>query len=254
MPPFLHALGLADDDATARYTVAPDVAAGGDASAAVPVAVDLRIPAKVRSFARAGPQPPPAWLARRRDYYWFDFLPESRTLFLQFNRCSDDPKQPFAELAQQFFAAADREAPDRIVVDLRHNGGGNSLVIAPLFAGFGSRRKLRARGHLFVAIGPQTFSSGMMNAVQLKDGLGALLVGEPTGGRPNCYGEVMTLELPNSKIRVGYCTKYFEQSKVDVESVAPDVAAPVTWDDWREGRDPALAAILGWKDVNRPDR
>ncbi len=250
MPPFLHAIGLADDDANARYTVEPDAAAAKTPEATVggTIDVDVRAGTVVRSFARAEPAQTPLWLERRREPYWFEYLAESGTLFLQYNQCADDPGKPFFELAQELFAVADREKPQRLVIDVRHNGGGNSLVIQPLYAGLASRRELRARGRLFVAIGPQTFSSGMMNAVELRQGCGALLVGEPTGGKPNSYGEVKTLELPNSRLRIGYCTKLFKLSATDAPSVEPDVAAPVTIEDWKRGRDPALEAVVRWKE------
>ena len=86
----------------------------------------------------------------------------------------------------------------------------------------------------------------MMNAIQLQS-CGALLVGEPTGGKPNSYGEVKSLDLPNSKLRVNYCTKFFQLAPKDVPTVAPDVSAPLSFDDWKNGRDPVLAAVLAWK-------
>ena len=243
-PGFLRAAGLAQADAIAHYTFEPDGAAGGRT-----IDVDLRARTTENRFAYAQPKEPPLWLKHRWDSaYWFEYLPESKTLFLQYNRCADDPKKPFAQLAEELFAVVDREKPEKLVVDLRHNSGGNSAVIAPLYAGFGSRRDLRSRGHLFVAIGPRTFSSGMMNAAELRDGWGAILVGEPTGGKPHTYGEVRILELPNSKIRVGYCTKLFARSKKDTPSLEPDVAAPLAFEDWRTGRDPVLEAVAHWKD------
>ena len=121
------------------------------------------------------------------------------------------------------------------------------MVIAPLFGALGSRRGLRERGRLFVAIGRHTFSSGMMNAGQFADTYGAILVGEPTGGKPNAYGEVRTVELPHSKIKVGYCTKLFRRAKEDPPSIEPDLAVPLTFEDWKSGRDPVLEAVLRWK-------
>jgi len=123
-------------------------------------------------------------------------------------------------------------------------------VIAPLYAGLGARRKLRAKGHLFVAIGPATFSSAMMNALEMKDGYGAILVGEPTGGKPNAYGEVKSFELPHSRLAIQYSTKYWErvpQVDGDPPSVLPDVAAPLSWTHWSSGRDPVVEALLAWK-------
>ena len=37
----------------------------------------------------------------------------------------------------------------------------------------------------------------------------AIFIGEPTGGRPNHFGEVKSFNLPNSGLSVRYSTKYF---------------------------------------------
>jgi hypothetical protein len=176
--------------------------------------------------------------------YWFQWVEWSRLLYLQYNACRDDAAKPFADLCAELFAAADAHEVERFVVDVRRNGGGDSTVIAPLFQGLGARRKLRAKGRLFVAIGPATFSSAMMNTLQMRAGYGALLVGEPTGGKPNAYGEVKSFELPHSKLLVQYSTQYFEQVPGDPASVAPDVVAPLSWAHWSTGRDPVLEAVL----------
>jgi hypothetical protein len=236
VPAFLRALGLADADEFARYVVETEPGKRSE--------LDVKAGALARSLARSGPQESPPWFKRRHEPYWFEYLPDSRTLYLQYNQCADDPQRPFAKLVEELLAAADRERPDRFVVDLRHNAGGNSMVIAPLFQGLGARRFLRGRGRLYAILGPNTFSSGMMNAIQLREGYGALLVGEPTGGKPNSYGEVRTFELPNSKLRVGYCTKYFRDVRDDPPALIPELSAPLTFEDWKAGRDPALVAIL----------
>jgi len=39
--------------------------------------------------------------------------------------------------------------------------------------------------------------------------LHAILVGEPTGNKPNHYGQQQNFELPNSRLMVHYSTKHF---------------------------------------------
>ena len=60
--------------------------------------------------------------------------------------------------------------------------------------------RLEGSGGIVGLIRPVTYSSGMMYALQLRTMGGALLVGEPTGGKPNSYGEVRSrgLEWGNS--------------------------------------------------------
>ncbi|HEU4387648.1 MAG TPA: peptidase S41, partial [Blastocatellia bacterium] len=116
-------------------------------------------------------------------------------------------------------------------------------VIWPLFSGLKKREALSA--HLFVLIGPATFSSAQDNALDLRRDLKATLVGEATGERPNGYGEVRTIELPNSGLIVQYCTKYFRTVKdSDPPALEPDVRVFSNLADVLAGRDPVLEAAL----------
>jgi C-terminal processing protease CtpA/Prc len=94
----------------------------------------------------------------------------------------------FSKFAAAVLADAPRRPVKRAIVDLRQNRGGDSSVINPLKSGL--ERRLGAVGHVYVLIGPGTFSSGTDNAMALRDSLHATLVGEPTEGKPSSYGEV----------------------------------------------------------------
>jgi hypothetical protein len=72
-------------------------------------------------------------------------------------------------------------------------------------------------------------------------------VGEPTGGKPNHFGEVKTLRLPRTKLEVSYSTKFFPQSFEDTPSLMPDVAVEISVADHQARRDPFLEAILSGK-------
>jgi hypothetical protein len=85
----------------------------------------------------------------------------------------------------------------------------------------------------------------MLNAIRLAQETRAILVGTPTGGRPNGYGEVRSFELPNSKLGVTYCTKYFRAMPAsDPASLVPEVLVPSGWADYLADRDPVLEAVL----------
>jgi hypothetical protein len=243
LPLVLHGLRLAPDATHAAFEVRNDAGAK--------VTVDLSLAtssADALGLQQALPkEQTPLWQTHPGKTYWFEWVEASRLLFLQYNSCRDDPEQTFAAFCADLWKCADDHPVERIVVDLRQNGGGNSAVIAPFYAGLGARRKLREKGRLFVAIGPSTFSSAMMNALEMKNAYGAILVGEPTGGKPNSYGEVKSFELPHSRLAVQYSTKYWELVPGDPPSVLPDVAAPLSFDDWSSGRDPVLDAVRAWK-------
>ena len=178
--------------------------------------------------------------------YRYEILPDSKTLYIRYNRCADDPQQPFAEFAKEIFAKvdADPKAVDRVIVDIRANVGGNSAVIQPLIAGLKSRKALSAKGRLYVLTGPSTFSSGLMAAIDLK-AINGILVGEAPGQKLNSYGEVRTFTLPNSKLLVQYSTKFF-RIKVDghTDFLQPDLKVTRSIADFLAGKDPVLESAL----------
>jgi hypothetical protein len=129
-------------------------------------------------------------------------------------------------------------------VDVRHNGGGDSRVDDHLIEGIRGRSAWRQRGRLYCLIGGETFSSGMWTADDLRK-LGAVLVGSPTGGKPNSYGNNSTLQLPNSLLQVGYSTRYYQLiGGSDPPWLAPELAVEPTIADLRAGRDPLLDAAV----------
>jgi hypothetical protein len=187
----------------------------------------------------------PATLYGKRpgSYYWYEYLADSRALYIQYNKCAIDPKLTFKDFTADLFSFADAHRVDRVIIDLRFNGGGNSTVISPLIAGLSGRKALKSR--VLVLIGPATFSSAQLNALELRRSMNATLMGEPTGERLNTYGEVRIIKLPNSGLDVQYCTNYFRMSKDrDSSALEPDVRVPTTLRDVLEGRDPVLEAAL----------
>ncbi len=182
--------------------------------------------------------------------YWNDWLPREKTLYFQYNRCADDPaaKMTFAQLVEGTLGFMNQKPVERFVLDLRDNGGGDSRIAAPLIAALAAHPTLNARGRLLVLIGRNTFSSAVLNALELKKKTRALLVGEPTGGRPSHFGEVKTLTLPRTGWKISYSTKYFTTDLVqgDPDALAPDLPVEVTGAAWFSGRDPVLDAALAF--------
>ena len=176
-------------------------------------------------------------------FYWNTYVEADHLLYFQYNACADDPRVgPFGTFAASTLAFVDQHRVDRFVLDLRSNGGGNSAIIAPLLDGLVQRPALA--GRIFVLIGRATFSSGMLNAIEAKQRLAATLVGTPTGGNPNGYGEVKQFTLPHSHLVGQYSTKLFSNVTYPGTTVPPDQLVHVTSADWFGGRDPAMDAVL----------
>ncbi len=190
---------------------------------------------------------PPLYLRNPERYYWYEYLSDSRTLYLHYRRCANMPSQPFNRFTAALSNFMDRNPVERMVIDLRLNGGGNSIIFEPLIKALSRRRDVNQTGRLFALIGRGTFSSACLNTLKLKRETKAILVGEPAGQRPNFYGEVETMTLPHSKLLVHYSTRYFKMMDGDPTALAPDIQVEPSSSDYASGRDPVLERALNYR-------
>ena len=195
----------------------------------------------------APPGKTPLYLRNPEQYYWYEYLPDSKTLYLHYRRCADIPTQPFNRFAAALLKFMDKNPVERMVIDLRLNGGGNSIIFEPLIKALSRRRDVNQTGRLFALIGRGTFSSACLNALRLKRETKGILVGEPTGQRPNSYGEVKAMTLPHSKLRVQYSTRYFKTVDGDPPALAPDIQVELSSSDYASGRDPVLERAISYR-------
>ena len=186
----------------------------------------------------------PLYLKNRRLFYWYEILPDSRALFFKYNFCQDMAGKPFSEFVKEMFSAADAAAVEKIIIDIRHNGGGNSAIFRAFLDELKKRPALVQREKIYVLVGRRTFSSAILNALDLKKETPAVFAGEPTGGKPNHFGEVQSFQLPNSKLPVSYSVKYFQVIEGDPESFVPELLVEPTSADFLMKKDPVLDTIL----------
>jgi hypothetical protein len=189
----------------------------------------------------------PLYRQKPDTWYWYTYLKDSRTLYLRYLSCQNLPGLSFRDFCRDVFAYVDTNSVDRFVIDLRGNRGGVSSIADPLVCGLKERPKLNRRGNLFVIVDRWTNSSAADNAVRFRDQTEAMVVGEPTGGKPNCYGNTMSFVLPNSCLIVRYSTTYYHLSEKDTPSVMPDIDIRISSTDYFGGKDPMLDAVLSYQ-------
>lgn len=196
------------------------------------------------------PMPPqketnaPLYLRGKEQYYWFTHLPNHETVYFRYHRCGEHPAYPMAAFLDQLFQSVRENGTKRLVVDLRQNRGGSSRVLAPFIPRFAALDGINQQGRLYVLVGRETFSSALMNALQFRKYTKAIFVGEPTGGKPNSFGETVTMELPGTDLALTHSTKYFRQSEVDSDSFVPDFVVELSHGDYAAGVDPVWDYVL----------
>jgi hypothetical protein len=196
--------------------------------------------------ARSGP---PLSYAHPERNYWFQLLPESRTMFVEVRAIQNQSGQPsLAAFAKELFGAIDKDAPERVVFDLRSNTGGNNRLNKAFLDAIADRPRLQEKGRLFVLVGRTTFSAAMDLVLGLQRTAGAITVGESPRGAPFEGGNRESFTLKNSKLTVDYSQQLAPQFSTDAARTLPvDIAAPPTIAGARDGIDPALAAVLAYR-------
>jgi len=179
------------------------------------------------------------------DNYWSAFVEDAGTLYIHYRRASDMSGESVAAFSERMLGFIDQNPVRAIVVDLRDNVGGNSSLLAPFIQGLERRPVWSGGDGLYAIIGRGTFSSGLLNALSLSQRTRAVLVGEPSGGKPNHFGEVRSFLLPNASLSVSHSTRFFRTLQAsDPPSLEPEVHVTTRSSDYFVGRDPVMETVL----------
>ena len=207
-----------------------------------------------RDWIRA-PRPDPGFAPSfewRREPWWIKALPERRTIYIALRAIRANGDRSLTALAGDALAQARSIGAERIVIDLRDNGGGDNT----LFRGFVdalAASEFNASGRLFVLTGGWTFSAATNLVSALERRTQVVLVGEPTGSGPNHFGDARMLLLPRTRIAVFLSTRahQFGDPSDDRNAHDPRVAVATRADDYFAGRDPTFEAALDWRALRR---
>jgi len=192
----------------------------------------------------------PLYLKNLDKIYFFEYLPEHKTLYVRQSQQLDDKDETIAQFYKRVFDFVDKNDVERFVLDVRLNGGGNNYKNKPIVQGLIRAKKINQPGKLFVLLGRRTFSACQNLVNELHNYTDATFVGEPTSENINFYGDNRRVELPNSKLPV-YLSFAWWQDKPQWENddwLAPQLAADLSFDDYRSNRDPVLEAALSMSD------
>jgi tetratricopeptide (TPR) repeat protein len=190
----------------------------------------------------------PLYMKHPGDWFWFEYLKDRQIVYVKQDAVQNKPDLPLADFYKRVFEFVEANPVDKLVIDLRNNGGGNNTLNPPIIINM-IRSKVDKRGHLFVITGRQTFSAAQNFVNQMEKWTEAIFIGEPTSDHVNMYGDNRPFTLPNSGLVVRASTLWWQDldPRDERKWTAPEIAVDLSFDDYRSGRDPMLQAVLDYK-------
>lgn len=157
----------------------------------------------------------------------------------------------YTDTVAEMFAEVKKQGIKNVAVDLRNNGGGNSLVVnyfiryLPVesylevgqewrlgrFVWSTERPEMKNKrftdltfeGNVYILTSKRSFSSAMLFAQLISDNKLGEVIGEPPANAANSYGDVTRIQLKNSGLVVSSSTKKFTRANGTEEIlVMPD--------------------------------
>jgi hypothetical protein len=236
----LHARGVADSAERATFVI--------EKRDGTVESIDLlKAPGNVPiDWVMAGPPTgTTAPLAKQRNEanFWFTDAASSKLVYVQFNTVYDTDEETIRQFSERLSTHLEENPESALVIDLRGNRGGNqSLALPLLHAVIGSPQNLA--GQLFTIIGRTTFSAAMTFSLLMEKHTQTLFVGEPTGSKPNHYGDSRKSLLPNSNVTLRISSLYWQWNPRDSRDwIEPHAEAPPSLEAELAGSDPVLERV-----------
>lgn len=67
----------------------------------------------------------------KHDNYWRKLIDSGKILYFHYQDCSEQNDKPFETFNNELWEFIKAEKPQKIIVDLRNNSGGNSAILRP---------------------------------------------------------------------------------------------------------------------------
>ena len=213
-------------------------------------------------MAFAIPQEIPLFMQNIRAWFWNTNLDNNNALYIKYNACNSrealvannqlrgaSEKQisgipSFNEFAETMLSQLNNTPYKKLIFDIRGNSGGSSKQGTDFLEAIKQTSFYKNGGKVYTLIDRDVFSSAIINTVNSKDFLNATIIGEATSGAPNHFGELKTLELPHSKLKLQYSTKQFKLVKGNANTITPDILIETSIHDFISGYDPVLEKAL----------
>ncbi|MBT8321241.1 MAG: hypothetical protein KJO90_06180, partial [Eudoraea sp.] len=192
----------------------------------------------------------PLYLKNLDKIYYYEYLPESKTVYVRHSQIQDQEGEDIPAFYTKVFDFIEKNDVEKLILDLRLNGGGNNYKNKPIVTGVIQANKINKPGKFMVIIGRRTFSACQNLVNEFSNYTNAVFVGEPTGENINFFGDNRPVQLPNTQINA-YLSFAWWQDKPQWENAdytSPHIAIDMSFEEYRNNEDPVLEAALNFTD------
>ncbi len=212
-------------------------------------------------MAFAMPNKIPLFKQNSRSWFWSTSIDNS-TLYIKYNVSNSrealvanntlknaSPGQieripSFIEFTNVIINELNSKPYTKLIFDIRGNTGGHPEQGTSLLNAIKNTQFFKENGKVATLVDAKIFSSAIKNIIDSKMLLNAIVIGQETSGSPNHFGNIEVMQLPNSKLKLQYSTHYFKFGQENDKTIKPDIAVPVTIQDFITGEDPVLQQAL----------
>lgn len=189
------------------------------------------------------------------EYKWVYYDIDTENGIGIFTLTSCEYNDEYKKTVKEFFTAVNEAGIKHVIVDLRWNGGGNSMVADEFlkyvdidgfytwgnYVRFGNfliknersfqknhRLDPQYSGDIYVLTNTRSFSAAMDFTMDIMDNDLGTVVGEACGNLPDSYGDVLSFQTPNSGLRfsISYKRWFRTDESKSGQPLEPDYPCP----------------------------
>ncbi|MCP4311646.1 MAG: hypothetical protein GY790_10320 [Bacteroidetes bacterium] len=215
----------------------------------------IELPTAESEHISASPDILPLGWQDTKTYFRDSLFQTEQLYYIQYNKCWSREAEvdfgsgasalfmpSFKEFEKEILKTIKKQEIKKLVIDLRYNNGGNPQQGTSFIAKL-KNTGIDKQATVYLLVGRETFSSAIINAVDIIKTFNPVVVGENSGGKPNHFGDVKRFVLTTSNMIVSYSTNFHTLVEDDPPAIIPDILAPDTFSGYMKGSDPALEAI-----------
>jgi tetratricopeptide (TPR) repeat protein len=194
----------------------------------------------------------PISLKEPSSFRYMELLKVKKTLYVRHSATANDGDKTIARFFKEMEDFIKKNDIDKLILDVRMNGGGNNYLNKPIITSIIRCDKINKKGKFFCIIGRRTFSAAQNLVNELERYTEVTFVGEPTSENVNFFGDTKQEVLPNSKLVVNLSWMWWQNHDPRDKRTAtfPELAVEPTFADYRSNRDRAIETIFEYE--NQP--